>query len=56
LGINTEGSELEIIENFDMEKYRPRLATIEFVGIKYVADKLIGRFSQKEYNWLILVK
>jgi FkbM family methyltransferase len=50
LSIDTEGSELEIIESFDLQKYRPKVVTIEFVGTKHVADKLISRFSQEGYK------
>lgn len=35
LCIDTEGSEFEIIENFDLIKYRPKVICIEFDGTQY---------------------
>jgi FkbM family methyltransferase len=39
LSIDTEGSEYEIIENFDLDKYRPKVICIEYDGTELELNK-----------------
>jgi FkbM family methyltransferase len=50
LSIDTEGSEYEIIENFDLNKYRPKVICIEFDGTKFELnkfEKILSRYGYK---------
>jgi FkbM family methyltransferase len=50
LSIDTEGSEFEIIENFNLNKYRPRVITVEYAGDKLIASKLKNLLTQYGYR------
>ena len=50
LSIDTEGSEYEIIKNFDLNKYRPKVICIEFDGTKFELnkfEKILSRYGYK---------
>jgi FkbM family methyltransferase len=50
LSIDTEGSEIEIIENFDLKKYRPKVIVIEFNGTQRDAKKFENLFADYGYK------
>jgi FkbM family methyltransferase len=50
LSIDTEGSEFEIIENFDLNKYRPKVICIEFDGTKFELNKFENILSRYGYK------
>jgi FkbM family methyltransferase len=68
LSIDTEGSEMEIIKNFDLNKFRPKIITIEIAGdldlesefkkifLKYGYKSVGSELNDKSNVWFILDK
>ena len=53
LSIDTEGSELEILQTFDFDAYKFRLITVEHAGEKEKREKICSLLESKGYNrWL----
>jgi FkbM family methyltransferase len=50
LSIDTEGSEFEIVKNFNLSKYRPKVIVIEFDGTKHDAKKFEKLFTGCGYK------
>jgi len=50
LSIDTEGSEMEIIKNFDLNKFRPKVITIETAGDLDLEKKFEGIFLKYGYK------
>lgn len=50
LSIDTEGSELEIVKNFNFEKFRPKVITIEHAGDAKYRLALVNHISKFGYK------